>query len=539
MNGKSTLERLVGISSWTMLFAGLILLGYCYWSQRESPELVASRLETVGLSSDVRRALDLDSSHALGQIPIERIQVGMRVPARNPEITNDERSGWVEPEWDRWVKLSLDMPKPDGSVLRMELLRSEDWVFSQVGFVVAEKMGNSNDESGRDEAASKDSRSETLARQMSILSFEAAVELGRQIYGDDFQTEQISLSPLRPIFRELASTSSIVQHAGDTLGYELLGLAVQMDLPELGLTGEAIVESIEPFSAVSAGPGQVVTATFHHGSADTIDLSIAGDSRGTGNVETIGTTSNHPFWSQDRQEFIEAGSLALGERLVTHQGEAKRVVNKLPRPGPEPVFNIEVWGEHVYYAGRSAALVHNTYPNDPSRGAALRAKYGDLSPAQRQARITELSEANYARRIQDFEAAHGTPNVHSFADHGAQTTLGQQVHRVHTGVAPSGRVSSYAPRTATRFLSQHDHFHLMTQAHRQQMSAIRSGTLNLRPNGTSFQNVGLNGRVIGNGARRIGSQANPTGTGFVTGNEAIFNFEATNPTKFFTGFVQP
>jgi hypothetical protein len=428
MNRISKIDGAIRGLSYLCLVAGLALLGYSYLSERDSGEHIPTELKTVGLSSDVRRALDLDSSHALGQIPIERIQVGMRVPARNPEITNDERSGWVEPEWDRWVKLSLDMPKPDGSVLRMELLRSEDWVFSQVGFVVAEKMGNSNDESGRDEAASKDSRSETLARQMSILSFEAAVELGRQIYGDDFQTEQISLSPLRPIFRELASTSSIVQHAGDTLGYELLGLAVQMDLPELGLTGEAIVESIEPFSAVSAGPGQVVTATFHHGSADTIDLSIAGDSRETGNVETIGTTSNHPFWSQDRQGFIEAGSLEMGERLITHHGETKRVVNKLPRPGPEPVFNIEVWGEQVYYAGRSAALVHNTYPNDP-RGTqpAADGLYADVLGAFRRAghNVDDLAPIRFVDQELDDAFATFSAGV----GYGPQITVGRQFFR--------------------------------------------------------------------------------------------------------------
>jgi len=37
----------------------------------------------------------------------------------------------------------------------------------------------------------------------------------------------------------------------------------------------------------------------------------------------------------------------------------------------------------------------------PNRGAALRAKYPDLSPAQRAARIDELSNANYMRRLQE------------------------------------------------------------------------------------------------------------------------------------------
>lgn len=172
-------------------------------------------------------------------------------------------------------------------------------------------------------------------------------------------------------------------------------------------------------------------------------------------------------------------------------------------------------------------------------GASLRAKYGNLSPAQRQARISTLSESNYSRRIQDFESVHGAAGVHSYAHHGAQTTIAQQGTRVFTGVKPDGSVSTIVPRTATRFLTQSDHYHLMTQAHRQQLAAIRSSTVNYRANGTSYQTVTSGGRVIGNGVRRIGSVNNPTGAQFVDGYEAIFNFDKTNPTRFYTGFVNP
>ena len=71
---------------------------------------------------------------------------------------------------------------------------------------------------------------------------------------------------------------------------------------------------------------------------------------------------NHPFWSVDRQEFVQAGSLEIGERLQTLSGDVKVVQQKLPRPGPQPVFNLEVHNEHVYFVGEDGVLVHNTGP---------------------------------------------------------------------------------------------------------------------------------------------------------------------------------
>jgi hypothetical protein len=36
------------------------------------------------------------------------------------------------------------------------------------------------------------------------------------------------------------------------------------------------------------------------------------------------------------------------------------VVSKLARPGPETVYNLEVFGEHVYFIGHDVVLVHNS-----------------------------------------------------------------------------------------------------------------------------------------------------------------------------------
>ena len=84
------------------------------------------------------------------------------------------------------------------------------------------------------------------------------------------------LSPLRPIFSDILFTSL----AAEADGAELVGLTVQLDLPELGLTGEAILTDIQTTPKIEApldsrDERQVVTATFHHSSGDVIDLVVA------------------------------------------------------------------------------------------------------------------------------------------------------------------------------------------------------------------------------------------------------------------------
>ncbi|MDD3471101.1 MAG: polymorphic toxin-type HINT domain-containing protein, partial [Thermoguttaceae bacterium] len=109
------------------------------------------------------------------------------------------------------------------------------------------------------------------------------------------------------------------------------------------------VSEVESFST---GSGNLVTGTFCHLATQTIDLVIDG-------VAPIGCTPNHPFWSVDRRAFVNAGELLVGENVQLYSGETKRVVQKLARPSPELVYNIEVLGEHVYHVTTDGVLVHN------------------------------------------------------------------------------------------------------------------------------------------------------------------------------------
>ena len=130
-------------------------------------------------------------------------------------------------------------------------------------------------------------------------------------------------------------------------------LETWIELPEMGVVGWARVTDVDANVEIESGAGNIVTGVFAHTVSSTLDLTVEGQ------TAPIGCTANHPFWSVDRQEFVSAGELREGELLALYSGETKRVVQKLPRPGPEVVYNLEVYGEHAYCVTSDGLLVHN------------------------------------------------------------------------------------------------------------------------------------------------------------------------------------
>lgn len=136
-----------------------------------------------------------------------------------------------------------------------------------------------------------------------------------------------------------------------------------LEFKELGIANWANVLAIEPCPEASVSEGRLVTGKFEHSSAEVIDLFVDGVS------EPIGTTSNHPFWSEDRRDFVQAGKLRIGEHLRLRDGSTPVVTAAVSRSQSVPVFNLEVDGEHVYYVSTSGVLVHNTCDEfDPKDG---------------------------------------------------------------------------------------------------------------------------------------------------------------------------
>ena len=133
-----------------------------------------------------------------------------------------------------------------------------------------------------------------------------------------------------------------------------VGSTIFVDLPEHGISAEFTVREIHPCPTPMAGDGYLVTTKFIHENAEILDLQIEGSG------EPIGTTSSHPFWSEDRQQFVAAGELRVGENLLLADDTTRRVESITLRPTRETVYNIEVDGEHVFYVGEDGVLVHNS-----------------------------------------------------------------------------------------------------------------------------------------------------------------------------------
>ncbi len=228
--------------------------------------------------------------------PIRDVRPGQRVLAENPELAEVV----VEPleiEPDQWRLIRLKMAKPDGGMLSIELLRPVLWL----QLVACETL--LEDEEADDEAID-------------------------------------------------AFLDRIEDEAG--LRGVLLGSTIELDLGELGAAGPAEVVEIASCSQIEEGEGRLVTGTFSHTAANVIDVHVSGL------ADPIGTTDTHPFWSEDRQAFVPAGELRIGEQLRSIARSQTHVTAIQPRGPPEAVFNLEVDGEHVYYVAESGLLVHNT-----------------------------------------------------------------------------------------------------------------------------------------------------------------------------------
>jgi hypothetical protein len=75
--------------------------------------------------------------------------------------------------------------------------------------------------------------------------------------------------------------------------------------------------------------------------------------------EVLEPTPPHRFMSEDRQAWVAAGELRVGECLRTASGRAATVESIRLKPGEERVYNLEVEAEHQYFVGLWGVLLHN------------------------------------------------------------------------------------------------------------------------------------------------------------------------------------
>jgi YD repeat-containing protein len=179
----------------------------------------------------------------------------------------------------------------------------------------------------------------------------------------------------------------------DAAGVVGPGDKIFLEFDELGVRGEATVLAIAPGRA-TLGPGRLVVGTVSHLNDDVYQLSFVG--RG----ETLRPTGRHRLFSVDRNDWVSASKLKVGERLQRVDGVA--IVAGVERiTGVHRVYNVEVEGDHEYLVGAMGVRAHNTYPNDPSRapvktdgGYWVEADPGTLKPKLKSPRTNVQNPAN-------------------------------------------------------------------------------------------------------------------------------------------------
>jgi len=145
------------------------------------------------------------------------------------------------------------------------------------------------------------------------------------------------------------------------------GRMLPLNLPELEVSGLALVTAIDDCPPIAEGEGSVVTARFVTREVHVVaSVDVLG---ADGTVETITGTTIHPVWSVDRQEWVPLAELTDGERLQGLDGLAV-VLSVTLSPVSQPVYNIEVHGEHVYQVGELGLVVHNACSSTSGNNAA-------------------------------------------------------------------------------------------------------------------------------------------------------------------------
>jgi len=290
---------LAAICLWMAMPNAVVSRGVGFQPANIQPENLSISVTTPSLRNAIPVSLPSASPKLITR-PIEDITPGMRVLASNPELRETLPDSDVTPE--DWRLVSLTMTKENGGTLNVQLLRPLEWFLTEIVVLL----------------------------------------------GTSDEPQSLYQSPVH------------VTAAKDTTDYKLqqllLDQRIYLDLPELGAQGLAKVTAIDPCPALDAAESgrRLVTGTFRHAAANVIDVQVGGE------TEPFGCTDNHPFWSVDREQFVEAGQLQIGENLQSADGTIVQVTRITPRRGPPvEVFNFEVDAEHVYHVGTSGVLVHN------------------------------------------------------------------------------------------------------------------------------------------------------------------------------------
>ncbi len=254
----------------------------------------------------------------------------------------------------------------------------------------------------------------------SLLPIEA-VPLGSRIATKNPKPWEFDDSFEEPDASWLKIGMTVVKANGSVVDVELLrpsdwlgefalqeGARIDLKITELEVDGFATVTSIELCPPIAEGEGSVVIGRFATRRVDEIvTLVLRSES---GREEELSGTSIHPIWSMRRNDWVPMGELDVGEVLLGHDESvtiiAKRIIQR-----PTPVYNIEVFGEHVYEVAALGVLVHNAHPF--CTGGVQNRRLGPESYRRAHPEFHSTHEIHHAK---EWNLQHRFPGIYSPAE---------------------------------------------------------------------------------------------------------------------------
>ena len=136
-------------------------------------------------------------------------------------------------------------------------------------------------------------------------------------------------------------------------------------IEEMGIADYAVLQEIRPtdidtrkFALNDSGKvDRPVITTYKRTAIEVLDYTFS-------NGQIISCTSNHPFYSSDREAYVPIGDLNIGETVLTAGEKEVKFIGGKSREKGEHVYNFEVWRENNYFVGFEGSedfvLVHNS-----------------------------------------------------------------------------------------------------------------------------------------------------------------------------------
>lgn len=144
-------------------------------------------------------------------------------------------------------------------------------------------------------------------------------------------------------------------------GITSVGDEIWMNIPEMGISGKGVVTEIRVNQLDmrfwhERREGNFVlmpvTGVFEHETDETFSLTF------NGMEESLGVTGAHPIRSVDRNDWVSAGELRIGEKVIT-QTNITILEYQTSNHSEQRVYNLEIYRSHNYLVGSSRILVHN------------------------------------------------------------------------------------------------------------------------------------------------------------------------------------